>query len=126
MLEAGTGGNIACLRGRMNNNDILDINILKTYANTPEDVEMFKDIFIQQTASDIASLHQACIQADHRNWVEINHKIKGAAAMAGAGVLRDLCARGQTLDNPSPAEREALFTEIRAAFETVRDLLKAM
>lgn len=87
---------------------------------------MFKNIFIQQTASDIENLHQACQQADHRNWVEINHKIKGAAAMAGAAVLRDLCARGQMLENPDPGEREALFTEIRAAFEAVKNLLNAL
>ncbi len=104
----------------MDKKEVLNIKVLEGYAATPADIKFFGDIFIRQTQSDIEALAAECSGGQNRSWVEICHKIKGAAGMAGASRLEDLCCQGEAMDVAAQGERAALCAQIAAAFDEVR------
>ncbi len=104
----------------MDKKEALNIKVLEGYAATPADVKFFGDIFIRQTEKDIAALQAECRGGQNRPWVEICHKIKGAAGMAGASRLEDLCSVGEAMDVAGDGERVVLCAQIAAAFDEVR------
>jgi HPt (histidine-containing phosphotransfer) domain-containing protein len=110
----------------MNNKTALDLQVLAGYASTPDDILFFGDIFIRQTTEDIAALTKECTDGPNRNWQEVCHKIKGAAAMAGALVLCDLCNEAQELDNATMVQRHEYLQRINAAFDEVSAIFLAL
>lgn len=103
----------------MNKKEILNINVLNEYAGTPEDVLFFADVFIRQTARDLAELAMAGVEQDGKRWVDICHKIKGAASMAGAHVLCDLCDQGESMQTATPDDKDAFCKRMSQAFDDV-------
>lgn len=103
----------------MDKKEALNIEILRGYAATPEDVRFFADIFIRQTTSDLTKLRMACEAEAHHDWSDICHKIRGAASMAGATYLHDLCEQGEALGPIPVAKKRAFLQKIEAALHDV-------
>lgn len=103
----------------MNKTEVLNIEILKAYAATPEDVRFFADIFIRQTAGDLVRLKESCDANNHGDWNHVCHKVRGAASMAGASHLRDLCEEGEEMADTGSAPKQVLFEKMQAAFDAV-------
>lgn len=108
----------------MNNKRPLDLSVLKAYSTEPEDIKLFVDVFIRQTSSDLEKLGRECTPGPNRNWLEICHKIKGAAAMAGAEALYSLCTEAEDLVDVTREARQRMFNALQAAFMDVSDRLR--
>jgi len=98
---------------------LLDPAVLGSYATKPEDLKIFATIFIRQTAEDIENLSKAGAQGSADEWVDICHKIKGAAAMAGATVLQEMIIQAQSMGESHADEKDEICQNIRRAFADI-------
>jgi two-component system, sensor histidine kinase and response regulator len=72
-------------------------------------------LFRKHGALQVAELRAALVAADREAVQRTAHKLKGSCLVIGAEIMAALCARLETY----PDEREALATELSAAFERV-------
>jgi len=97
---------------------------LESYADTPEEMQQYISVFLNQTEKDLKILAEHCQGGENKNWVETAHKLKGGAGMAGALHMQQLCARAQALNDATLEERTALLEDIQQAFKEVKDFLE--
>tara|TARA_R110002124_G_scaffold83089_5_gene217744 strand:- start:378 stop:3509 length:3132 start_codon:yes stop_codon:yes gene_type:complete len=76
-------------------------------------------LFKQQFAESLARLKEQITPGRNKEWSEIAHQMKGGAAMIGAEELRTLCAEAQNKENTTKTERQNLYKEITAAYDSV-------
>jgi|GEM_PF-1966379 len=103
--------------------NIVDMSVLRQYVDTPQELAAYVDLYITQAQSDLDKLPSACLDGDCPPWVEVTHRMKGSAGMAGAYLLQNLCARAQGMNPASKDQREQMLGDIRRAFDETRAYL---
>lgn len=102
----------------------VDLALMKEYADTPEEIREFAEMFIGQSLEHLALLKENCKAGESKLWVEVAHKLKGGAGMWGAESLRLLCEKAQTMAKATAKERKALYQKIEAEYGRVEKALK--
>ncbi len=101
----------------------VDFKMLDDYAETPEELKKFTDLFLKQSEESLSVLASCCLDGENEEWTEAAHKLKGGAGIIGAVRLHKLCNLAQDMKNVPAAEREESLKEIREEFEKVRNCL---
>ncbi len=104
-------------------NSSIDMTLLEGYADTPEDIQQFVDVFLKQSDESIKLMEDHCVDGECREWVEAAHKFKGGSGMIGAKKLHSLCEQAQGMDDVSSKERNEKFEEIKKEYEIVKNEL---
>src|SRR5690606_6835939 len=76
---------------------VIDLNLIKEYAETPEEIREYAEMFIGQSLESLKLLKKNCTAGDNTLWVELAHKLKGGAGMWSAEKLRVLCEKAQAM-----------------------------
>jgi HPt (histidine-containing phosphotransfer) domain-containing protein len=98
----------------------VNIAALRGLVDTEEELSQYAVVFLTQAQKDIEALSRLCADGHSSAWVDTAHRLKGAAGMAGARRLHEICARAQSM-NPSTREtRAVMLTCIRKAFSDVK------
>ncbi len=100
-----------------------DLDLLKDYADTPEDIENFVAVFLRQSEESLKIMAEHCVDGDSKDWMEAAHKCKGGAGMVGAKALHKLCAQAQEMQDATAKEREDILKEIWEKYEVVKNYL---
>ena len=108
----------------MENEAPADISILENFADTPEEMKHFIEVFEQQSEESLSILEEHCKDGVCEQWVEAAHKIKGGASMVGAAQLVHLCELAQAMNEASQEERETLYQSILEEYQTVTAYLE--
>lgn len=103
---------------------VIDLNLIKEYAETPEEIREFAEMFIGQSLESLKLLKKNCTAGENALWVELAHKLKGGAGMWGAESLRALCERAQTMAQATVKERKEMYQKIDAEYARVEEALK--
>lgn len=101
---------------------IAPINLahMDDYTDGDEDEQReLLNLFKQQFTQSLKDLKEQITPGRNKEWSEIAHQMKGGAAMIGAEELRTLCAEAQNKENTTKTERQKLYNEITAAFDSV-------
>ena len=101
----------------------VDMSLLEDYADTPEEIKSFIEIFIRQSKNSIEILQDNCIDGACTAWVESAHKLKGGCGMVGAQKLMELCAEAQKMSEANGQARESKLKEIVEEYGIVSDYL---
>jgi PAS domain S-box-containing protein len=101
----------------------IDMNLLKEYAETPEDIKNFIGIFLKESDKGITTIAEYCIDGDCKEWVESAHKLKGGSGMIGAKKLHHLCSQAQEMSNVSANDRHQKLQEIQHEYSVVKNEL---
>lgn len=101
----------------------VDMSVLLQYVDTPEELAAYVDLYLTQAQKDLACLPAACLDGDCAAWVEVTHRMKGSAGMAGAQKLHALCADAQEMNPSTRAARLKSLAAIRAALNETKDYL---
>lgn len=104
---------------------VVNLDLLRDYADTPEELSDFINDFLLQAEESIKTLKANCADGTNENWVRAAHKLKGGAAMFNARKLQNLCEQAQQMEAASQQERETAYDKIHNAFNEVRKSLKA-
>lgn len=102
----------------------VDINILKEYAETDDDIGVFADIFLTQSEDSLRLLKENCTDGENIEWIESAHKLKGGAGMFGAKKLYEICSEAQEMINASANQRKIIMDSILQEFKAVKNYLK--
>jgi PAS domain S-box-containing protein len=105
---------------------IIDLSMIKEYADTPEEIREFAEMFIAQSRESMALLKKNSTAGENTLWVEVAHKMKGGAGMWGAETLRMLCEKAQNMNKASAKERKELFKKIDAEYARVEAALEKL
>jgi len=103
---------------------VIDLSLMKEYADTEEEVQAFAEMFIEQSLESLKLLKQNCKAGENTVWVEVAHKMKGGAGMWGAESLRMLCEKAQSLNKATAKERKELYQKIEIEYSRVEKALK--
>ncbi len=103
---------------------LVDLAVLKSFADTLEDMKVLIGVFIQQSDESMKILANHRVSGESKEWTEAAHKFKGGAGMTGANTLRALCAQAQDMGTTSAEEKDALFTAIKKEYERVMEYLR--
>ena len=103
--------------------NIVEISVLRQYIDSPQELAAYVELYITQAQSDLDKLPSACLEGDCPQWVEVTHRMKGSAGMAGAHLLQKICARAQGMNPASKDQREQTLVDIRRTFEETRAYL---
>lgn len=104
-----------------------DIEALRAFAQSPEELRGLMQTFLQQSDEIMAILRAHDTGADRSVWIAAAHKFKGGAATVRAEKLRALCSQAQVMADSPAAVLEALCAEIDAAYaRTKRSIEKHM
>ncbi|MEZ0226226.1 MAG: response regulator [Alphaproteobacteria bacterium] len=101
-----------------------DLEALRKFADTDKELRGFVTLLVSQSDETLQELQRNCGDGENTRWTEAAHKLKGGAAMIGAEKLRRLCEKAQEMRTATSAEREAMFRDIRAAWEDVERYLR--
>ena len=101
----------------------VDMSLLQDYADTPEDVKNFAEVFLKQSVESIKTLKKNCVDGENKDWVDAAHKLKGGAGMVGARDLYALCEQTQSMNPATAKEREDIAAKICAEYEIVKKYL---
>lgn len=77
-------------------------------------------VFIDETQKSLNVLSGQKTDGSNHVWSETAHKIKGGAANIGAKKLQGLCAKAQSMQTATAAEREEVYKSVEAAFIEVK------
>lgn len=105
---------------------IIDMSLIKEYADTPEEIREFAEMFIAQSNESLALLKENSKPGENTLWVEVAHKLKGGAGMWGAETLRLLCEKAQNMNPATAKERKALYKKIENEYARVEKALKKL
>lgn len=108
----------------MNSEAPADISILENFADSPEEMKHFIEVFEQQSEESLTILEEHCKDGVCEQWVEAAHKIKGGASMVGATQLVDLCQLAQAMSDTAQEERETLYQSILEEYHAVTAYLE--
>ena len=101
-----------------------DLSLLEEYAETPEEIKNFIDVFVVQSHESLEILKENCIEGPCQEWVEAAHKLKGGAGMVGAQALHKVCEDAQNMNEASAEEREAVLQELLGSYANVEKFLE--
>jgi len=103
----------------------VDMDVLKQYADTNEEIDYFKNMFLQQCEDSLQTLEENCQDGPNKQWVESAHKLKGGTGMFGAKRLYKICAAAQTMENATKQERKLILKDMMHEYKAVKDFLKS-
>ena len=106
-----------------NNIPVADLSLLRGYAETPEDMKEFIDVFIAEGARLITILTENCVEGECVTWTEAAHTLKGCSGMIGAHNLAALSKQAQDMKGVSSAERTAMLQTIQPEYMKVKEYL---
>jgi HPt (histidine-containing phosphotransfer) domain-containing protein len=81
-------------------------------------------MFVKQSEANIQTLLMNQMEGSHTSWVEAAHMLKGGAAGIGAEELRRLCAKAQSMDTATVAQRVTMYVQINEAYARVKQALQ--
>ncbi|MCB1580288.1 MAG: PAS domain S-box protein [Rhodospirillales bacterium] len=102
----------------------VNMEFLEEYADTPEEIKEFIQVYIEQSDESLDALEKHCVEGESRDWMETAHKLKGGAGMVGAQVLRDLCAEAQNMLDATKEAREDILKQIKDEYQKVKQYLE--
>ncbi|TNE32593.1 MAG: response regulator [Alphaproteobacteria bacterium] len=105
---------------------VIELSLIKEYADTPEEIREFAEMFIAQSLESLTVLKENTKAGENTLWVEVAHKLKGGAGMWGAETLRLLCEKAQNMNPATAKERKALYTKIEKEYQRVEKELKKL
>ena len=103
---------------------IVDINFLKEFADSKEEMLDIFQIFIRSTDGSISDLEKAIEQQNHEKWIETAHKLKGSSAMIGATQLRDASSFAQRMPKTTHELYVQKLSEIKILLDETKAELK--
>lgn len=86
----------------MSNDEIIDFSFLESFLDTREDMQETAEVFSRTVEKGLEALESAMQSANHGDWIEAAHQVKGSASMIGATALSKLCDEAQ---NMQPADK---------------------
>ncbi len=101
----------------------VDINVLKEYAETDEEIGDFAEIFLTQSEESINLLKENCSSGQNSQWVDSAHKLKGGSGMFGAKKLYEICSAAQEMDTASADQRELMMKNILQEYTAIKNYL---
>lgn len=99
----------------------IDISLLTEYADTPEDIQNFVELFINQSDESVEEMSNYCVDGESNEWVGAAHKFKGGAGMVGAKKLHVFCSEAQEMEDVPAEERKKKLEDIKAEYQLVRN-----
>ncbi len=112
------------IKGSKNSDAPVDISLLESYADTPDDVKNFISVFLKQSEESIKIIAEHCVEGDSKAWVDAAHKLKGGSGMVGAKKLQELCEKAQEMADVPAGERGIILKKIWKEYGVVKDYLK--
>ena len=107
-----------------NSAEIINFAALEHCVDTPEEKQIFCNIFFKITNETLNTLKQECTDGENTIWVEEMHKIKGSAGTIGATHLSALCAEAQEMETTTKEERLRKLKNINAVYKETKKLFK--
>lgn len=101
----------------------VDMNVLKEYAETDEDIADFAEIFLTQSEESIEILKENCSSGENTQWRESAHKLKGGSSMFGASKLYEICAAAQEMETASADQRHVMTDDIIQEYSAIKEYL---
>lgn len=111
-----TGG----VPSRKNKDTAFDVEGLRVYTNSEEELRALIATFVQQSDGIIDSLRRHCIDGKSSPWVAAAHKLKGGAAAMGAEELRAACEEAQMQEFATAAQRQVVLDRLIAGYAATR------
>lgn len=102
-------------------NRSIDLTLIRSYAETPAELNEFITVFIDQSEKILALLTKQARQKNPSAWQETAHKFKGSAVLLGAKNLIKLCENAQSAEDIKT--RAQLLKKIKAEYKVVKKAL---
>lgn len=103
------------------NNEHLDLTVIKQYADDYEDLEHFIQLFCEQAKKDIAVLEKNRSNGENLVWSEAAHRLKGSSSTIGALHLHELCRKAQDMVIANANARKKIFDDIQDSFSKAEE-----
>lgn len=102
----------------------INLDLLKDISEGDKDIERkLINLYLKESDSSIMELRKYCVDGFSNEWVEIVHKLKGAASNVGAELLQDLCDEAQDMETATLEQRSAILEKIVLTYDKVKDAL---
>ncbi len=101
----------------------VNMTTLEDYANKPEDIKRFANVFFEQSEESIKIMAEHCADGESKKWGEAAHKLKGGSGMIGAMRLHELCKKAQSISKGGVDEREKILKQVWKEYEAVKKYL---
>lgn len=102
----------------------INLDLLKDISEGDKDVESrLINLYLTESDASMIELKKYCVDGFSNEWVEVAHRLKGAASNVGAEILQGLCDEAQLMETATSEQRSTLFEKIVSIHEKVKEAL---